>query len=56
MAVGFAREADVTFRTGPGMQVGQAAAVLVGRVSGYQQDVTRQSSPQAGQGSFPVRR
>ena len=49
MAVGVAREADITFRTGPGMQVGRAATVLVGRVSGYRQQVTRSSSPPGGE-------
>ncbi|MCP4246452.1 MAG: hypothetical protein GY778_05325 [bacterium] len=49
MAVGFARTADMTFRTGPGMQAGQAATVLVGRVSDYRQEVTRQSPPQGGE-------
>ena len=49
MATAPARKADVTFRTGPGMQVGQAATVLVGRVVGYRQEVTRRSPPVRGE-------
>ncbi len=48
MAVGLAREADVTFPAGPRMQVSRSATVLVGRVSGYRQEVTSRSSPEGG--------